>query len=52
MENFIKNGEDNKISLLTFYLILSIIGVNYSYIFISISFLQHYYYNLLIFLIC
>ena len=27
MQNFIKNGENNKDSLLNFYLILSIIGV-------------------------
>ena len=28
MEIFIKNGEDNKDSLLNFYLILSLVGVN------------------------
>lgn len=28
MEIFIKNGENNKDSLLNFYLILSIVGVN------------------------
>ena len=45
---FLENGKNNKESLLSFYLILSIIGVQIFFYLYNLSFWRHYCCNLLI----